>query len=293
MFELWSAGHSVLREKVLEHIFLAELSMALLLRMQMPFEVLRAEFDAHGYDLVLEANGIARHIQLKATRLGGKRADVDVSLELARKPGGCVVWFMVDETSLTLGPFYWFGGAPGMPLPPLGARISRHTRPNASGTKAERSGLRNIGIGQFTKLDSIDEVAAALFGTATPAQDRLLRDHLAERGVDLRALRMPHDLSWTNSVEFAHLIDGYALAEAAGLGDPVQYQERARAEAERAGRWSGTALELWVALFLEHRRAHMSGPVGVDLPVQDPPILDGLCEALTQSLQTLRRKSRV
>lgn len=291
MFELWSPGHSVLREKVLEHIFLAELSKVLLLRMKVPFEVLRAEFDAHGYDLVLEANGIARHIQLKATRLGGKRADVDVSLELARKPGGCVVWFMVDETSLTLGPFYWFGGAPGMPLPPLGARISRHTRPNASGTKAERSGLRNIRIGQFTKLDSIDEVAAALFGTVESEHDRLLEEHLAERGVDIRQLQLADDLCWGDSAELAHLIDGYALAQAAGFGDPVQYQERARAEAERTGRWCGSALELWIALFLEHRRAHMSGPIGIDLLGQDPPILDGLCEALAQSLQTLRHRS--
>lgn len=290
MFELWSAGHSVLREKVLEHIFLAELSKALLLRMKMPFEVLRAEFDAHGYDLVLEANGIPRHVQLKATRLGGKRASVDVSLELARKPGGCVVWFMVDETSMTLGPFYWFGGPPGMPLPPLGDRIARHTRPNASGAKADRKGLREVRIGQFSKLDSIDEVAAALFGTAESAHDMLLREHLAERGIDLRELRVPDDLSWADSAEFAQLIDGYALAEAARLGDPVQYQERARAEAERTGRWSGTALELWVALFLEHRRAHMSGPIGIDLPVQDPPILDGLCEALVQSLRALLRR---
>jgi hypothetical protein len=291
MFELWSAGHSVLREKVLEHVFLAELSKSLLLRMKMPFEVLRAEFDAHGYDLVLEANGILRHVQLKATRLGGKRADVDVSLELARKPGGCVLWFMVNESTLELGPFYWFGGAPGVPLPPLGDRVSRHTRPNASGNKTERSGLRNIRIGQFTKLDSIDEVATALFGPAAADHDRLLAQHLAERGIDLRSLQLPRVLCWADSAEFAHLVEGYALAEAAGLGDPIEYQERARAEAERVGHWRGTALELWVALFLEHRRARMSGPVGIDLPLEEPPILDALCEALTRSLARVQHRS--
>jgi len=46
MFDLWAPEHSVLREKVIEHTFLAELSRSLLLDMKMPFEVLRSEFDA-------------------------------------------------------------------------------------------------------------------------------------------------------------------------------------------------------------------------------------------------------
>lgn len=37
MFDLWHAEHSVLREKVIEHIFLAELSRSLLLDLAMPF----------------------------------------------------------------------------------------------------------------------------------------------------------------------------------------------------------------------------------------------------------------
>lgn len=51
MFDLWNPEHSVLREKVIEHIFLSELSRSLLLDMAMPFEVLRSEFDAFGYDV--------------------------------------------------------------------------------------------------------------------------------------------------------------------------------------------------------------------------------------------------
>lgn len=58
MFDLWGPEHSVLREKVLEHIFLSELSKAFLLDLSVPFEVLRSEFDANGYDIVVEARGI-------------------------------------------------------------------------------------------------------------------------------------------------------------------------------------------------------------------------------------------
>lgn len=103
MFDLWGPEHSVLREKALEHIFLSELSKALLLDLSVPFEVLRSEFDANGYDIVVEARGIVRHIQLKLTRVGGKRRNVDINLALADKPSGCVVWMMADPATLTIG----------------------------------------------------------------------------------------------------------------------------------------------------------------------------------------------
>lgn len=126
MFDLWAPEHSVLREKVIERAFLAELSRSLLLDLAMPFEVLRSEFDAFGYDVVIEANRVLRHIQLKATVASGSRAHVDVQLALADKPGGCVVWVFVDRETLRLGPFLWYGGEPGQPLPLLGDRAVRH-----------------------------------------------------------------------------------------------------------------------------------------------------------------------
>lgn len=286
MFDLWASGNSVLREKVVEHVFLAELSKALLLRMSMPFEVLRAEFDAHGYDLVLEAGGNIRHVQLKAMRAGGKRSRVNVSLELARKPSGCVIWHVVDEATLELGPFYWLGGAPGEPLPSLGERVSRHTRANATGLKAERQGLREVRLSKFTQVDSIDGIARALFGPGLANHQELLSNHLLGRGIQLDDIKVPDQLSWRNSAEIAHMIDGYALAEIAGLGDPREYRARARRDAELTGRWSGSPLELWVALFLEHRRDHFSGAIGIDIGYEDPPILDTLAATLVQSLRS-------
>src|SRR6476620_10460783 len=66
----WHASSCL--EKVLEHRFLAELTSALWLGGVRDFEVLRSDVDSHGYDLVIEANGILRHIQLKAMVCGGK-----------------------------------------------------------------------------------------------------------------------------------------------------------------------------------------------------------------------------
>lgn len=164
MFDPWGPENSVLREKVVEHLFLAELSKALLLEVRTPFEVLRSEFDANGYDVVVEARGIVRHIQLKAARVGGKRATANVNVALATKPGGCVIWIMVDEATMELGPFYWLGGPPGMPLGEIAGRVGRHAKANAEGFKAERQAIRIVPKGKFKRIETVAALALELFG---------------------------------------------------------------------------------------------------------------------------------
>lgn len=280
MLDLWGPENSVLREKVFEHIFLAELSKVLLLDRRARFEVLRSEFDGFGYDLVVEALGTTRHVQLKATRLGGKRASVDVALSLATKPGGCVIWFMVDERQLSIGPYYWLGGGPGDPMPSLGDKVARHTR-----GVGERMALREVAKGKFKKFNTIAEVVTAMFGEAERNYDGLLRDHLAKRGHMIGPELVPKDLTWARSIEIAHMIDGYELAEAAGLGDPFSHADAVRAEAERTGRWRGSTLALWVALFMEHRREHLGGPLGITLSWNEGVLLDELCRELSAALR--------
>lgn len=174
MFDLWASEHSVLREKVIEHIFLAELSRGLLLDLGLPFEVLRSEFDAFGYDVVIDANQVMRHIQLKATMAAGVRAHVDVQLALAEKTGGCLVWIFVDPQTLHLGPFLWFGGRPGQPLPPLGDRTVRHTRGDSGGAKKVCAGLRRLPRGSFARFDAMGDLAKAMFGTGEKDHAALL-----------------------------------------------------------------------------------------------------------------------
>lgn len=282
MFDLWGPEQSVLREKVVEHIFLAELSRSLLLDLAMPFEVLRSEFDAFGYDVVIDANGVLRHVQLKATTAAGARAHVDVQVALAEKPGGCVVWLRVDPATFRIGPFLWFGGAPGEPLPSLGERAVKHTRGDATGEKKVRAGLRRLPKGLFTRFETIPEVALAMFGMPRESHGRLLRDHLARRGQVLSPHLVPADLSWDSSADVAYMIDGYDLAEQVALGDPIEFLARMRRNAERAGAWSGTALELWLTLFMEHRRDHFQsgGAVGISVQTTQPSLLEELCQAL-------------
>jgi hypothetical protein len=298
MLDLTAPEHSVLREKVVEHIFLAELSRSLLLDLGMPFEVLRAEFDAFGYDLVIEANGILRHVQLKATVSSGARAHVEVQVALANKAGGCVVWMFVDPATLALGPYLWLGGEPGRPLPPLGDREVKHSRGDATGEKKVRSGLRRVPKGEFTRFKTMQELALAMFGDPKENHDQLLRQHLAARGVVLREVRAPVGMTWANSAEFAYMVDGYALGVAAGLlreeslEEAWRYVSAASEKARRDGGWAGTLLELWTALFLQHRLDHFDGPIGLPEGVEIAPVSaigddiwrDELCRALASIL---------
>ena len=129
--------------------------------------MLRSEVDNHGYDLVIEANGQVRHAQLKGLRRGGKRSEVAVSIRLAAKRSGCVVWMLYDPATLALGPFLWFGGAPGEALPDLGTKIARYSKGNAQGTKTARPGHRVVRRGAFREITTIAALADALFGPTT------------------------------------------------------------------------------------------------------------------------------
>ena len=158
-----SHHHSSSLEKVLEHRFVAELTAALWLAGERGFEVLHSEVDAHGYDIVVDANDVMRHIQLKAMKRGGKRSRVNVNMLLAGKPSGCVVWYEYDPDTLQLGPFRWFGGLPRRPLPDLGDRILRHTKGNSEGLKAERAGHRVLTRTDFELLPDMAALVERLF----------------------------------------------------------------------------------------------------------------------------------
>ncbi len=68
---------------------------------------------------------------------------------MAAKPSGCVIWVYFDEETLEMGPFLFFGGAAGEPLPSLeGMRVARHSKGNAEGFKAERPEIREVPVGR-------------------------------------------------------------------------------------------------------------------------------------------------
>jgi hypothetical protein len=158
--------YSSLRERIVEHVFVGDVLRTLWRRGVTDVEILRSEFDAHGYDLVMARGAIVRHIQLKTgkSRRPGK---VSIARPLADKPSGCVIWIRVTD-DLDMGPFFWFGGGPGEPLPP----IDHHRNPlrathNKAGARPPRKNHHEIPGGKFDALSTLDDVLARLFGKLT------------------------------------------------------------------------------------------------------------------------------
>src|SRR5947209_5452782 len=113
--------HSSYREKLIEHLFIGEVLRYLWCQSVTGAEFLRPEVDSGGYDLVIACKSVIRHIQLKSSHQEASTARQKVNLRLAEKPSGCVIWVVFDETTLALGPYLWFGGQPGQPLPDISA----------------------------------------------------------------------------------------------------------------------------------------------------------------------------
>jgi hypothetical protein len=132
---------SSLREKLLGHVFIGELLQCLWRQGRRDIEVLRAEIDYSGYDIVLECNGVLRYVQFKSSHRDATTREVNVSVNLAKKRGACVIWIIFDGQTMKLRPYLWFGGGAGEPLPPIGdpgsspyqggqeRRESRETKP--------------------------------------------------------------------------------------------------------------------------------------------------------------------
>ena len=156
--------NSSLRERIVEHVFIGEALRRLWQLEIVNVEVLRSEFDAHGYDLVLARGHIVRHIQFKTGR-AHRPGDVSVAMSLAEKPSGCVILISVTD-KLDLGPFFWFGSAAGEPLPDVsGFSVPLRATHNKLGVRPPRPKHRLIPKAAFKRLDSLDAVLVELFGS--------------------------------------------------------------------------------------------------------------------------------
>ena len=152
-------------ESLIEHLFVGELLRSLWRSGTRDVELLRPDVDRGGYDLVVEANGFLRHIQLKASHRLARRAHFDIHRNLMEKPSAAVVWIRFEPETLEIGPFHFFGDQPGQPIPHLGEKLVRHTRANSEGIKGFRRNHFSINKTRFISLPTIDEVASALFGS--------------------------------------------------------------------------------------------------------------------------------
>lgn len=99
---------SSFREKLIEHMFVAELLKYSWRRTRQQggslIEVSRADVDRGGYDLIAEVGRCLRHIQIKGSALGATTSRLNVHVALSDKPSGCVVWIYLNEEDWSLDP---------------------------------------------------------------------------------------------------------------------------------------------------------------------------------------------
>ena len=97
---------------------------------------------------------------------------------------------------------------------------------------------------------------------------------------DFSAIPVP--FAWDQSAEFAHLIDGYDLTRS--VEACFRIRERVLPEVQATGWSTASPIDLWIALFMEHRGCRHAGyePKG-----ERKVTLDQLCECLRVQLVTL------
>jgi hypothetical protein len=103
--------HASLRERIVEHIFVGDALRDLWRQGITDVEVLRSEFDAYGYDLVMSRGSVVRHIQLKAST---RKKPVRVAISRLRanypqceKPLVCDPSQRLEETVLRQSLVIW------------------------------------------------------------------------------------------------------------------------------------------------------------------------------------------
>ncbi|RYG85409.1 MAG: hypothetical protein EON58_23040 [Alphaproteobacteria bacterium] len=147
----------------MEHLFIGELLKASW-KSGRYIEVSRPEADRSGYDVILERGDVIRHVQLKTRKSDGEARKQNVHTLLGEKASGCVVVILFDD-ELRLGPFLYFGSAPGDPLPAMTAMpVAKHTKRNKEGNRSDRPALREVSHKHFLEVNGIADIMERLFG---------------------------------------------------------------------------------------------------------------------------------
>ncbi|RWX78385.1 hypothetical protein EPK99_07120 [Neorhizobium lilium] len=152
---------SSLRENIVEHLFVGLALQRLWAHGIVDVEILRSEFDAYGYDLVVSRGNLVRHVQLKS---GTSPKKISVSTLLSQRPSGCVVYILIDD-KLNLNSFLFYGSEQGSPLPDLESmKTTKRATANSLGVKPLRENHRDLLPSAFSKVDNLERLLELLLG---------------------------------------------------------------------------------------------------------------------------------
>ena len=154
-------------EQMVEHEFISRVIQYVWFTEQDKIEILRSEIDDYGYDIVLEYQGIMRHIQLKTSIKGGSTRTQKLNLALTQKVGGCIIWIEREECpdSQQFKFEYLFYGSKANEQFVIDhdLKVAKSTKANAEGFKSERKNIRVVPKSKFTKVSDMRHLMHLLF----------------------------------------------------------------------------------------------------------------------------------
>ncbi len=163
-------------EQLVEHVFISDLLQEAWFRYGAAIEVLHSEVDSSGYDVVLECNGIVRHVQLKTSEAGSRTAKQLLNVALATKPSGCVIWIVREDDQATRRMrfrYRFFGAGPGQPLPSIAELpVAKHAKANAQGVKTLRPAIRVLARARFEEVEDAAGLLRRLFALPCSSHGR-------------------------------------------------------------------------------------------------------------------------
>ncbi|MBB5984345.1 hypothetical protein [Sphingobium lignivorans] len=165
--ERWTQAlftHSSTREAILEHRFLAAIGSQLWEEGEFDLAVSHSEVDNAGYDVIIEARSVVRHIQLKALHSAGRARNFSIQKRLEEKSSGCVVLIRHDLRTLKITGYGFYGGPPCEKMPRLDGKIAKHSKADANGNKAQRPALRLLPVSSFQSAPDARSLTKLLFG---------------------------------------------------------------------------------------------------------------------------------
>jgi hypothetical protein len=159
--------YSLYFEKLVEHRFISDMMTYCLYKEGITLEIIHAEIDTNGYDLILSYKNINRYIQLKTSEEGSTTSSQKINLLITEKENPCIIWIIrhYDNKMNDFRFKYLFWGSNRQELlPNIGKyKIAKHTKANSSGIKKQRQNIRIIPKGDFIEINSIEGLFEKLF----------------------------------------------------------------------------------------------------------------------------------
>lgn len=166
--------NSLYFEKLVEHRFISDMMTYCLYKKGITLEIIHAEIDTNGYDLILSYKNINRYIQLKTSEEDSTTSSQKINLLIIEKENPCIIW-IIRRYDNNINDFrfkylYW-GANRNEPLPDIGKyKIAKHTKANSLGIKKQCKNTKIIPKGDFIEINSIEELFDKLFLISFPKE---------------------------------------------------------------------------------------------------------------------------